>query len=180
MRRQVAAALAAGALAVLLSGIASAAVTKKPATRSENRAARAAVAATRGGKAVKVARETEKGATWEVEVLMPRARRLDVLLDARFRAINVSDEREPDEMPAGRKGSGTARSKPAGSGRQAHLAAQAAAKAVGGGILIDVDRESEKGSAWEVEFMKLDGKRINVLLDDRYRLIRVTRGKKAN
>ena len=173
MRDHIAAAVAVAALAVVLCG-AVAAPKKKPPS-DVDRAAQAAVAAARGGKAVKVARETEGGATWEVEVLRDR-QRLDVLLDSKFRAIHVSDEREPVEVRAGRTGS----SPSARWGRDAHRAAQAASKAMGGGALIDLDRASEKGATWEVEFMKLDGKRVAVLLDNKFRVVRVERGKKAN
>jgi hypothetical protein len=51
---------------------------------------------------------------------------------------------------------------------------------VGGGILLDVDREPVMGATWEVEFMKLNGTKVNVLLDDRYKVVKVTRGKYAN
>lgn len=176
MRARIASAIAAGALAAAISVAGADPPQKKPPRPSDaDRAAAAAVTAARGGKAVKVARETEGGATWEVEVLRDR-RRLDVLLDSKFRAIHVSDEREPVEVRAGKTGSTPA----ARWGRDAHRAAQAASKAMGGGALIDLDRAAEKGATWEVEFMKLDGKRVAVLLDDRFRVVRVERGKKAN
>ncbi len=181
MHARIVAVLVAFALAALIDGAIAVPSVKKPAKLSDaDRAARAAVAATRGGKAVKVAREAENGATWEVEVARPGGRRSDVLLDARFRAMSVTDEREPSERRAGARGPGSASSNAAGSGRQAHRAAQAAAKSIGGGMLIDVDRAVEKGAAWEVEFIKLDGKKVSVLLDDRYRVVSVTRGKKAS
>jgi len=181
VRTQIAAALAVGSLAVLIGGAIAAPRPRRSAGgRDTDRAARAALAATRGGKAVKAGRESEDGATWEVEVLRPDSRRVDVLLDARFRVINVSDEREPNEWGADRNGSGGASSKRTDSEREAHLAARAAAKAVGGGMLMDVERDSEKGATWEVEFMKLDGTRVNVLLDDKLRVISVSRGKKAS
>jgi hypothetical protein len=174
MRDQIAAAIAIAVLAVVLSG-ASAPAKKKPPSEAD-RAAAAAVIAARGGKAVKVGRETEGGAAWEVEVLRSDRRRLDVLLDSRFRAIHVSDEREPVEVRSGKTGSTPS----ARWGKDAHRAAQAASKAMGGGALIDLDRASEKGATWEVEFVKLDGKKVVVLLDDKFRVVRVDRGKKAN
>lgn len=172
-------ALAAGALAVLV--VASTATAKTKWFKSpEERAAKAAVAATRGGKARKVNRENEKGASWEVEVWLPQGKKKDVLLDSKFRAFNVSDERDAGDWPTPpRKGRGGA-AKPDSSGRRAHLAARAAAKAIGGGVLLDVDREPVKGATWEVQFMKLNGRRVNVLLDDKYKVVRVTRGKNAN
>ena len=169
--------LAASALVVLAAGPAAATNGKTMVHGDEARAVRAAVKATHG-KAFKVARDNEGGATWEVEVLMPSGRRADVLLDRRFRVMSVSDEQDASEKP-GRKGSGAA-SKADNTARQAQLAARAAAKAVGGGVLLDVDREREKKATWEVEFTKLDGKKVNVQLDDRYKVVRVTRGKNAN
>ena len=173
MHTRFAAALAAGVIAALTG----AAPAKKPAPRSDiDRAATSAVAATHGGRAVKVAREAEGGATWEVEVALKDGRRMDVLLDSRFRAIQVSSEREPVEARAGKPGSEAS----ARWGVDANRAARAAAKAVGGGALIDLDRAAEKGATWEVEFMKLDGKKVSVFLDGGYRVVRVERGKKAN
>lgn len=173
-------ALAAVALAVLVVA-STATAAAKWFTSPEQRAAKAAVAATRGGKVRKVARENEKGASWEVEVWLPNGRKMDVLLDSKFRAFNVSDERDPGDGPTPpRKGKAGTPAKPDSSGRQAHLAARAAAKAVGGGVLLDVDRERVKGATWEVMFMKLNGQRVNVLLDDKFKVVRVTRGKNAN
>jgi hypothetical protein len=170
--------LVAGVLSVLAAGSGMADTTgKKLVHGDEARAVRAAVDATHG-KAFKVARDNEAGANWEVEVLAPAGRRQDVLLDRRFQVLNVSDEQDPSEKP-GRKGS-SATANADKTARQAQLAARAAAKAVGGGVLLDVDREREKRATWEVEFMKLDGKKVNVQLDDRYKVVRVTRGKNAN
>lgn len=169
--------LAASVLSVLTAGLGMADTTgKKLVHGDEARAVRAAVEATHG-KAFKVARDNEAGASWEVEVHTPKGRRADVLLDRRFQVLNVSDEQDPIEKP-GRKGSSAAAKEK--TARQAQLAARAAAKAVGGGVLLDVDREREKTATWEVEFMKLDGKKVNVQLDDRYNVVRVTRGKNAN
>jgi hypothetical protein len=175
MRTQIAAVLA---ITVLLAIDEPSAVfsSRKPASNPDaDRAARAAVTATGGGEAVEVGRESENGATWEVEVAKPDGRRVDVLLDSQFAVMNVSDERDPAETPVGDTDSARA-----ANGRRAHLAARAAAIAVGGGFLADVDRTSRRGATWEVEFMKLNGKRVNVLLDEQLHVIRVSRGEKAN
>jgi hypothetical protein len=161
MRAQIA------ALAVALVAVAGRPIVFGAGKSDADHAARAAVAATGGGEVVQAGRETENGATWEVEVARPDGRRVDVLLDARFGVMSVSDERDPAETSAGRSG-----------GHRAHLAAQAAARAVGGGFLVDVDRVSQKGATWEIEFAKLDGKRVSVLVDDQLRVIG-TRGKPA-
>ena len=172
MRARFAAAIAVALLDVAGRPIAFSA--RAPARNPDvDRAAKAAVAATHGGEVVQAGRETENGATWEVEVARPDGHRVDVLLDARFGVMNVSDERDTAESTAG-----LAAPVKSDVGRQAHLAARAAAKAAGGGFLMDVDRDPQKGATWEVEFAKLDGRRVSVLLDDRLRVIRVTRGKK--
>ena len=168
------------ALFLFLAGVSAAPVAARKPTRPEDRAARAALAATHGGRVVKVARENEGGTTWEVEVWLPKRRKLDVLLDSRYRVMNVSNEQDPAETPAGLRAAGDTGARAVQIGRQKQLAARAAAKAVGGGILLDVDRELVKGATWEVEFMKLNGTKVNVLLDDRYKVVKVTRGKYAN
>jgi hypothetical protein len=169
----------AAAILLLLSFVAIAPAATWP-TRPEDRAARAALAATHGGRVAKVARENEGGATWEAEVWLPKRRKVDVLLDSRYRVMNVSNEQDPGETPAGLRAAGVTGARAEQIGRQKQLAARAAAKAVGGGILLDVDREPVQGATWEVEFMKLNGTKVNVLLDDRYRAVKVTRGKYAN
>jgi len=170
----------AAALLLLLAGGRSATAAFLKTTRPEDLAARAALAATHGGRVGKVARENEGGATWEVEVWLPKRRKVDVLLDRRYRVMNVSNEQDPAETPAGRRAAGVTGARAVQIGRQKQQAARAAARAVGGGVLIDVDREPVKGATWEVEFMKLNGTKVNVLLDDRYRVVQVTRGKNAN
>lgn len=179
MRSAFVASLTAVALASLVVGATGGAPARKPPARSPaDRAASAAVAATRGGRAAKVEKETEKGAAWEVEVALPDGRSRDVLLDSRLRVLAVSEARDPLEARA-ESMAGGAPTWPAGIGREAHRAVQAAARAVGGGMMLDVDREPEKGAAWEVEFMKLDGKRVSVIEDAKLHVIRVVRGKKG-
>ena len=93
----------AAALVLLLAGGRSASAAFRKPTRPEDLAARAALAATHGGRVAKVARENEGGATWEVEVWLPQRRRVDVLLDPRYRVLDVSNEQDPAETPAGRR-----------------------------------------------------------------------------
>jgi uncharacterized membrane protein YkoI len=52
-------------------------------------------------------------------------------------------------------------------------AAQAALDAVGGGKVLDVDRENEGGATWEVEILKSDGTEADVLLDAQFRVLNV-------
>ncbi len=78
-------------------------VVTRPETRAPagdaRRAAEEAVRAAGGGEATSVDFDRENGATWEVEVTMPDGSRGDVLLDANFKVIRVSGEKEPAEKP---------------------------------------------------------------------------------
>ena len=52
-------------------------------------------------------------------------------------------------------------------------AGRAAIEAVGGGKVLDVDRENERGAAWEVEVLREDGTEADVLLDAQFRVIHI-------
>jgi uncharacterized membrane protein YkoI len=65
-----------------------------------DRARAAALAITGGGTANAVERDSENGATWEVEVTKPDGKTVDVRLDERFGLVVV----EPDSEPAGDAG----------------------------------------------------------------------------
>jgi hypothetical protein len=58
-------------------------------------------------------------------------------------------------------------------GPGAERARAAALAEVGGGRTVEVERESESGSAWQVEIVQPDGPMLEVLLDDDYRVIAV-------
>ena len=62
-----------------------------------DRASKAALEATGGGRVHDVDRDHERGAAWEVEVITPDGRSLDVLLDAHFKVIEMSGETDRDE-----------------------------------------------------------------------------------
>ena len=64
-----------------------------------DRATRAALAATGGGTANSVERDSEDGATWEVEVTRPDGTTVDVRLDAEYRVVVIEgdDESGDDE-----------------------------------------------------------------------------------
>lgn len=62
-----------------------------------DRAAEAALEATGGGRVHDVDHEAEGGATWEVEVTTNDGRALDVLLDANFKVIDISNESDSNE-----------------------------------------------------------------------------------
>ena len=59
-----------------------------------DKATAAALRITGGGRANAVERDSEKGATWEVEVTRPDGRTVDVRLDARYRLVAVDGDRE--------------------------------------------------------------------------------------
>jgi len=58
-------------------------------------------------------------------------------------------------------------------GAAADRARAAALAHVEGGTATAVERESENGAAWEVEVRRADGSTVDVLLDERYRLVLV-------
>ena len=61
-----------------------------------DRAREAALAITGGGRANSVERDSENGATWEVEVTRPDGKTVDVRLDERFELVVVEDDSERD------------------------------------------------------------------------------------
>jgi len=73
---------------------------ERPVSASDgDRAARAALDEVGEGRVLDVDRDLEGGATWEVEILLGNGTVVDVLLDDRFRVLNVGDEREAGERP---------------------------------------------------------------------------------
>ena len=59
-----------------------------------DRATEAALAATHGGRANAVERDSENGATWEVEITKPNGRTVDVRLDANYRTVVIEGDHE--------------------------------------------------------------------------------------
>jgi uncharacterized membrane protein YkoI len=62
--------------------------------QAADRARSAALAITNGGTANAVERDSEDGATWEVEVTQPDGRTVDVRLDERYRLVVVESDSE--------------------------------------------------------------------------------------
>jgi uncharacterized membrane protein YkoI len=60
-------------------------------------ATRAALAATGGGRANSVERDSENGATWEVEVTEPDGDTVDVRLDASYHVVVIEGDHEDGE-----------------------------------------------------------------------------------
>lgn len=64
--------------------------------QAADRARSAALAITKGGTANAVERDSEKGATWEVEVTQPDGKTVDVRLDERYRLVVVDSDSESE------------------------------------------------------------------------------------
>jgi hypothetical protein len=86
------AALTAGGIAAASSGDSDANVTGPDA----DKATAAALEITGGGRANSVERDTENGATWEVEVTKPDGATVDVRLDENFKLVVVEGDSEGD------------------------------------------------------------------------------------
>ena len=61
-----------------------------------DRARSAALAITKGGTANAVERDSENGATWEVEVTRPDGKTVDVRLDERYKLVIVESDSETE------------------------------------------------------------------------------------
>jgi hypothetical protein len=64
---------------------------------SADRATAAALKITGGGKVNAVERDSENGATYEVEVTRPDGKTVDVRLDASFKRVTVEGDSEEDD-----------------------------------------------------------------------------------
>jgi uncharacterized membrane protein YkoI len=64
-----------------------------------DRATQAALAITHGGTANSVERDTENGATWEVEVTKPDGQTVDVRLDENYGIVVVEGDSENSDSP---------------------------------------------------------------------------------
>lgn len=175
---------------VAMGAIAIAANDDSTRAKYERDAQRAADAATRatGGQVVSVDFDAERGATWEVEITKSDGSRLDVLLDRDFQVIHVGAQADPyrdsapSDTPRDREARDSKsstnsdddgdREQPVSAG-DADEAARVALKEVGGGAVQDVDLDSEGGAKWEVEIVRRDGSRVDVLLDSRFNVISV-------
>lgn len=60
-------------------------------------ATEAALAATEGGRANSVERDSENGATWEVEVTKPDGNTVDVRLDANYEVVVIEGDSDAGE-----------------------------------------------------------------------------------
>ena len=95
----VAGASLAGAAAIVLGGIAAASSGDSDANVTgpdADKATAAALEVTGGGTANSVERDTENGATWEVEVTKTDGKTVDVRLDENFKLVVVEGDSEGD------------------------------------------------------------------------------------
>jgi len=103
MRKRVVVAAGAAALGAALigGGVAVAGSGDEPGSgdvsvQQGDRATKAALQATGGGTANSVERDSENGATWEVEVTKPNGVTVDVRLDRRYEVVVVEGDHEDE------------------------------------------------------------------------------------
>jgi uncharacterized membrane protein YkoI len=102
MRKRAIIAVVAAALALAVAGIGTAVAGLgddnggKATTPAEKRAVAAALKVTGGGTANAVERDSEDGATWEVEVTKPDGATVDVRLDAQYGLVVVEGDGESE------------------------------------------------------------------------------------
>jgi hypothetical protein len=89
-------AAAGGGTAIALSGDGGDDGERQATGAGADRARAAAIAITHGGTANSVERDSEHGATWEVEVTRPDGSTADVRLDERFRLVVVEPDSESE------------------------------------------------------------------------------------
>jgi hypothetical protein len=89
-------AAAGGGTAIGLSGEAGDDGERQATGRGADAARTAALAVTHGGTANSVERDSENGATWEVEVTRPDGQTVDVRLDERLRLVVVESDSESE------------------------------------------------------------------------------------
>ena len=131
-----------------------------------DRASQAALAKTGGGKVTDSERDTENGATYEVEVTKPDGSQVDVRLNDQFKVVVA----EPDPEDAGdEQGDDGA----ALTGATLDRASKAALTKTGGGTVTGAERDTENGATYEVEVTKADGSQVDVRLDDQFKVVAV-------
>jgi len=126
-----------------------------------DRAEKAALAETGGGKVTDTERDSENGATYEVEVTKDGGGQVDVRLDDQFKVVAA----EPDHEDAGDDDQPL-------TGATLDRASKAALAKTGGGKVTDAERS---GQAYEIEVTKDDGSQVDVLLDGRFKVVSAAR-----
>jgi len=138
-----------------------------------DRASKAALAATGGGKVTDSERDGENGATYEVEVTKADGSQVDVRLDDNFKVVVAETDREDtaDDKDADEPGDDTSDQKLTGS--TLDRASKAALATTGGGTVSGAERDTENGGTYEIEVTKDDGLQVDVRLDDQFKVVAV-------
>ena len=150
-----------GLVALALGGAALAGASSGNDTLSGStydRAEKAALAETGGGKVSDTERDSENGATYEVEVTKDGGGQVDVRLDDQFKVVAA----EPDHEDAGDDADQPL------TGATLERASTAALAKTGAGTVTDSERS---GQAYELEVTKDDGSQVDVLLDREFKLV---------
>ena len=129
-----------------------------------DRASKAALAETGGGRVTDTERDSENGATYEVEVTKDGGGQVDVRLDDQFKVVAA----EPDHEDAG---DDTA-DQPL-TGATLDRASKAALAKTSNGKVTGSERDTEHGATYEIEVTKADGSQVDVRLDDQFKVVAV-------
>ena len=140
-----------------------------------DRASKAALAETGGGKVTGSERDGEDGATYEVEVTKD-GKQVDVRLDDQFDVLKVEGDHEDqgddaqgdDDRGKDDQGDDTSDQKLTGATLDR---ASKAALANTAGKVTGAERDSENGGTYEIEVTKADGSQVAVRLDDAFKVI---------
>ncbi len=153
----------AGLVALALGGAALAGASPNDVTGSDqlsgstlDRASEAALAKTGGGKVTDSERDSENGATYEVEVTKD-GKETDVRLDDQFKVVTAETDGEENDADDQQL-----------TGATLDRASKAALAKTGGGTVTDSERS---GQAYELEVTKADGSQIDVILDDQFKVV---------
>lgn len=154
----------AGLAALALGGAALAGASPSSITGGDNltgstydRAEKAALAETGGGKVTDSERDGENGATYEVEVTKDDGSQVDVRLDDQFKVVTAETDREDDNDADEQL-----------TGATLDRASKAALAKTGGGTVTDSERS---GQAYELEVTKDDGSQVDVILDSQFKVV---------
>ena len=142
-----------------------------------DRASKAALAETGGGKVTGSERDSENGATYEVEVTKD-GKQVDVRLDDQFNTVVVEGDHEDqgeDEgaEDRGKDDAGDDTSDQELTGSTLDRASKAALAKTGGGKVSGAERDSEHGGTYEIEVTKDDGSQVDVRLDEQFKVVAV-------
>jgi len=128
-----------------------------------DRASKAALAETGGGKVTDSERDGENGATYEVEVTKPDGSQVDVRLDDQYKVVTAErdDEDQGEDDTSDQELTGATLDR----------ASKAALAKTGGGKVTGAERDSEAGATYEIEVTKADGSQVDVRLDDAFKVV---------